>query len=117
MNGHAGLPAPFLPGPPVVRRSFAGGERVSRGASKSPRIGLTGPDLFAVLGSPVPPGPPGELSSDDQPAEVRERWPADMRRRGTGTSCDCANCGAGPSAWGDADHHPDPARRARVEAL
>ncbi|MGW2150719.1 hypothetical protein ACWCOT_40865 [Nonomuraea bangladeshensis] len=51
---------------------------------KSLRIELTGPDLFAVLGSLpdwlVPPGLPSELSVDDQPDEMREWWPADMRR-------------------------------------
>ncbi|GGT11376.1 hypothetical protein ACFFV7_35950 [Nonomuraea spiralis] len=51
---------------------------------KSLRIGLSGPDLFAVLGSLpdrlVPPGLSSELSVDDQPGEARERWPADMRR-------------------------------------
>ncbi|GAA1773361.1 hypothetical protein [Nonomuraea bangladeshensis] len=44
---------------------------------RSLRIELTGPDLFAVLGSLpdwlVPPGPPSELSVADQPGEMRER--------------------------------------------
>ncbi|MEV5560230.1 hypothetical protein AB0L44_41875 [Nonomuraea wenchangensis] len=44
---------------------------------KSLRIELTGPDLFAVLGSLpdwlVPPGLPSELSVDDQPGEMPER--------------------------------------------
>ncbi|MFG1616128.1 hypothetical protein ACGFI3_25475 [Nonomuraea wenchangensis] len=72
---------------------------------KSLRIELTGPDPFAVLGSLpdwlVPPGLPSELSVDDQPGEMPERWPADMRR------CDMRRCDLSAMA-----RRPGPAHRA-----